>query len=395
MLPVAFRIPFLERDVPGYGLMMMIAFLTSIWWATRRAVRSGGNPDVILNCGFVALIAGVVGARLMFVAHYWEQFAHRGGVVGTLWAIVDVSKGGLEFYGGFVATLLSVVAWLVFYEKVSLRWYFDIMAPSSALGLAIGRVGCLLNGCCYGSTCDLPWAVRFPFGSSATIEQWQGHLPHAALPHELIFVRPFGAAPLARESLAASDAEIAAAEAAEKEAKAAAVKAEAAVAAAPAADKARAESESRRAQAKLRAAVDRFGDLRHNMTKYGHTAAEIRAMAAERPSLLVHPTQVYSTITAGIIAFFLNALYWRRTRDGQVIFALLLIEPCTRWMIEVLRADNPVDTLGTFTISQFMALVMMAIGAGGLWWLRSQPPRSPKAVWWEEPPPPAKAKATA
>ena len=99
----------------------------------------------------------------------------------------------------------------------------------------------------------------------------------------------------------------------------------------------------------------------------------------------MHPTQPYSTITALLIALFLNALYWRRTRDGQVICALFLIEPLSRWMLEVVRADNPVDTLGMFTVSQFLAVCMTVAGLYGLLRLRQMPPRSWRARLWEPP----------
>ena len=57
MMPTLFTIPFINRDVPSFGLMMMMGFLGAIWWAVRRAQKSGADPDVILNCGFIALIA--------------------------------------------------------------------------------------------------------------------------------------------------------------------------------------------------------------------------------------------------------------------------------------------------------------------------------------------------
>ena len=117
MFPTAFRIPYFERDVPGFGLMLMIAFLMAIAWACRRTARSGGNPDVILNCGFVALIAGVVGCRTMHVVHYWNQFASLGNPIQIAWAIVDVSKGGLEYYGGFILSVIAVPIWLRFVER--------------------------------------------------------------------------------------------------------------------------------------------------------------------------------------------------------------------------------------------------------------------------------------
>jgi phosphatidylglycerol:prolipoprotein diacylglycerol transferase len=101
MMPVAFRIPFLELDVPGYGLALTIGFLLSVAWAVRRATRSGANPDVVLNCAFIALIGGVVGARAMYVVHYPEQvIPANAGAVQTVLAVVNVRQGGLEVYGG-------------------------------------------------------------------------------------------------------------------------------------------------------------------------------------------------------------------------------------------------------------------------------------------------------
>src|SRR5574337_1127729 len=111
MAPVLFHLPVCGRAVPGYGVMLMIGFFLSIWWAAKRAEKSGANPDVVLNCGFIALICGVVGCRLMYVVHYWDQFKYQGDFLHILWAIVDVTKGGLEFYGGFILTVICVLAW--------------------------------------------------------------------------------------------------------------------------------------------------------------------------------------------------------------------------------------------------------------------------------------------
>ena len=150
MRPIIITIPGINWDVPGYGLMLMIGLFVAIWWAARRALKSQGSPDVILNCGFIAILAGVIGARIMYVIHYWDGFKAHGGPIEVFLAVIDVRKGGLEFYGGFILTTICSLAWLRYWEKVSLRWYLDILAPSAALGLAIGRIGCLLNGCCYG-----------------------------------------------------------------------------------------------------------------------------------------------------------------------------------------------------------------------------------------------------
>ena len=135
MHPVLFTIPGINLSVPAYGFMMMLGFLTAILWAAYRAQRSGANPDVVLNCGFIALIGGVAGARAMYVVHYWDQFALRGSPGQIIWGILNVSEGGLEFYGGFIAATLGVLLYMVLW-KHSLRWYVDITAPSAMLARA-------------------------------------------------------------------------------------------------------------------------------------------------------------------------------------------------------------------------------------------------------------------
>jgi phosphatidylglycerol:prolipoprotein diacylglycerol transferase len=372
MMPVVFRIPFVNIDVPGYGLAMMLGFLLSVVWAVRRATKSGANPDVVLNCAFIALIGGVGGSRIMYVVHYWEQFAHRGNWLAVALAVIDVRKGGLEVYGGFIAASLGVLVYMIFWRH-SFRWYLDILAPSAALGMGLGRIGCFLNGCCWGLPSDLPWAVRFPFGSNASIEQW--YAGQLDMPKELIWMPPNRAFPdgrpaalLPREMLRMTDADFAKIK--------------------PALDKIVREDAAlivRRQQATSaaeRADIDK---------QASRLRAELQELAHQHPSLPVHPTQLYSTITLVLLALLLSALYWRRTRDGQVICTMLLIEPWTRYILETIRADNPVDTFH-FTISQFLALLISLIGLAGLIALQYAKPRSPRAKLWE--PPPSDACAT-
>lgn len=390
MYPVIFKIPGLNWSIPGFGLMMMIAFLFAIWWAAKRAEKSRANPEVILNCGFVALIAGVVGCRGMYVWHNWSQFSHHDGFMATLWAILDVSSGGLEFYGGFILATILVPLWLVVVEKVSLRWYMDIIAPSAVVGLAFGRIGCFLNGCCYGAVCTLPWAMAFPYGSPVASDQFKLGLAGAAYPKELIVTRAdaitTGFVLIDRMDLLASDADIAAAQKAEDDARA---RLEQLQAAAPDGGKSR---ELAAAEADFRAKRVKFRDIRANMRKFDVSAGQIRDLAAQYRSLPVHPTQIYSAVTAGLIALLLNALYWRRKRDGQVILTLLLIEPVTRILLELIRTDNPIESSG-LTISQEIGIILSVLGAVGLLVLRRLPARSPRAVEFvPEPEPKPKSK---
>lgn len=380
MQPVIFRIPFLGISIPGYGLMLMIGFLVAIIWAARRAMRSGANPDVILNCGFIALFGGVIGARAMHVIHYWDQFSGKRSIFETIWAIVDVTKGGLEYYGGFILAAVSIILWLRFYERVSLRWYCDIMAPSAAIGLAFGRLGCFLNGCCFGAVCEQPWAIRFPYASPAHIEHWQQFNPGAAIPAELIVFHSSGmAVPISHESLAASDEQIRAAQ--EEEDKA---RAELEDVKSKLAGQAGRESELRSKERQLAAAEAKYGDIREQMRRFELSAVEIRALASHYGSARVHPAQIYSALMAAIIALLLSAMYWRRSRDGVVTCTFFFLEPISRFVLELVRADNPWDTFG-LTISQFLALAMMAIAALCYFAVQKLPPRSPKAQLWYPP----------
>ncbi len=391
-------IPYCNITVPGYGLMLMIAFILAILWAVRRAVRSGANPDVVLNLGFVAIIAGVIGCRAMFVYHYWDQFSVETNILALLWRIVDIRQGGMEYYGGLILATVSALVWLALVERVSIRWYFDIIAPSVALGLAIGRVGCFLNGCCYGGVCEGPPGIAFPFGSPASHEQWNSGIAGGEVPKELLYLHaatgaPGLMAPLSRDSLRASDERIATAQRAEDAAVEALNSARSAESKAPEAQRAAAKRAVQQAELRYELARADLRDIRGNMKKYGLSAAEIRAIAARNASLPVHPTQLYSTVVGLAIAGLLSAAYWRRRRDGQVICLLFLVEPLARIVLELVRVDNPKDVFGLLTISQFLALLMIALGVVGLLALQTLPPRSPRATRWAPPAAPAGAAA--
>jgi prolipoprotein diacylglyceryltransferase len=208
MLPTVFTIPIPGWPIPikGYGLMLMIGFLTAIWMTMRRAEKVRCNPDTVLNAGFLALLCGVLGARFFYVVHYWDsQFRGKG-----LWAAIDLTSGGLEFYGGFIAAVAAIAFYLRI-KRYSVRLFLDIMAPSVMWGLAFGRMGCFLNGCCFGGICpkDFPWplSVAFPYASPAHVHHFQQN--RATLPRELMYVDPLGRAlPIDREHIGMSYREI-------------------------------------------------------------------------------------------------------------------------------------------------------------------------------------------
>jgi phosphatidylglycerol:prolipoprotein diacylglycerol transferase len=137
--------------------MMAVAFVAGFWTASRRCVRDGLSPEKIIDLGPWLIIGAIIGARILYVATYWkESFAGQ-----PLWEIFAVWHGGLVYYGGLIGASLGCILYSAL-KEIPLWKLADALAPSIALGYVFGRIGCFLNGCCYGRACDLPWAVRFP-----------------------------------------------------------------------------------------------------------------------------------------------------------------------------------------------------------------------------------------
>jgi len=247
-------LPIDSLPIRGYGAMLALGFLAAIVVATRRARREGENPDHIYNAAIIALLGGILGARLFDVIEYADQPPHFryhnwllgfnlldglavlwlavGAVAGAAmafvgvlpwsrkddrprwaavaaWAVVaglvlgraayihgvsaalppgaanpyagfidalKITSGGLTVYGGLmlaVAVFVPYLAYLRYRHGVNPLKLLDIIAPSLALGLAFGRMGCLLNGCCWGAECHLPWAITWPEG---TLPYTEGHI---------------------------------------------------------------------------------------------------------------------------------------------------------------------------------------------------------------------------
>jgi phosphatidylglycerol:prolipoprotein diacylglycerol transferase len=156
MRQVLFTIPILGGvKVYGYGVMLFLAFLGSMniaaWWARREKL----NPEVIYDLSLSVFLGGLIGARAFYVIQYWGVKVHSLADVFRIW------EGGIVLYGSIIGGTIAFFAYQYF-RPFPLRPFLDTIAPALALGIAIGRFGCFLNGCCYGDTSDLPWAVSFP-----------------------------------------------------------------------------------------------------------------------------------------------------------------------------------------------------------------------------------------
>ena len=156
MRQVLFTIPiFGGIKVFGYGAMLVLAFVGSTWLATWRARREKLDPDVILDMAFWIFFIGLVGARLFYCFQYW------GRGINSLLDVLQYWKGGIVYYGGVLGGSIAFFVYRHF-RPFPLRPYLDAIAPAIMVGTFFGRLGCFLNGCCYGDVCNLPWAVSFP-----------------------------------------------------------------------------------------------------------------------------------------------------------------------------------------------------------------------------------------
>jgi phosphatidylglycerol---prolipoprotein diacylglyceryl transferase len=330
--------------IRSYGLMMMIGFLVAIHLASRRARKCGADEETVVNLGLLSLISGIIGARVFYVIHHWSQFAIQDN---PIFAAFNLTAGGLEFYGGFLTAVAAVIIYM-WAKGRSMRWYLDILVPSVMIGLAFGRVGCLLNGCCWGKPTACPVAIQFPYGSLAFEHQWQ-KTHEVKVPAELILITPSGSPFLVdRDHLGMTDEQL-------KK------------------DLAKATPNTNEGYY--------LGLLNGHLQAFHTSLADLRKIIRDLnlKTVPIHPTQIYASLTAFLLGGFLSIYFWHRKRDGMVIAWCFVLYPITRVIEEYLRADNPLDTFG-LTVSQGISLASIPLALLFMLLLRYLPARSPKAV---------------
>jgi phosphatidylglycerol:prolipoprotein diacylglycerol transferase len=266
---------------------------------------------MITNASLYSLIAGVVGARLFFVIHYFDLFKNDPLGMFAIW------KGGLELLGGVIGALGVLILYMR-YHKLPVRRYLDILAIGLMLALCFGRVGCFFRGCCYGSPAELPWAIRFPYDSDAynsqvfSNEKRNRTEPQIELPSEFFET------------------------------------------------------------------VEKNGKLFLQLKPFDRLTDQQRQQvtSGKYRCLPVHPTQLYSSADAAIIALMLY-LFWKRsksaaagkllTRPGSTFALMFILYGIVRFFEEFLRDDNPFE-FGWWTIykggtiSQNLSIYMLVVG---------------------------------
>ncbi|MEX0613068.1 MAG: prolipoprotein diacylglyceryl transferase family protein [Pirellulales bacterium] len=355
--------------IRGYGLMLLAGIAAGAGMAIYRGRQAGLDSDLIISLAIWLVVCGVIGARLFYVIEYWDEKFAGQTPQQTLFEVFNVPEGGLVIYGGFIG---AAVGFALFVRKrnLPLLAMADLVAPSLMIGLALGRIGCLLNGCCYGGQTDRPWAVTFPKYSSR-LETANSHAaPRFSPPYAdqasrgemhgfrlesrdgepAVVTRVDPRSPADSAGLQVGDAIVA-------------------VDGVPIESLAHARDlifTNFLSQQTLRLKV-----------RSGKTVeiAPVEPPARSRP---VHPTQIYSAIDAALLSWLLWSYYPFRRRDGEALALMLTIHPVTRFLLEIIRTDEPAVFGTDMSISQNISIVLLGVAAA-LWWHLARMPRG--VVW--------------
>ena len=340
--------------VRGFGIMFMLAVVTGVGLAAWRAQQVGVDPELILSLAFVMILAGLVGARLFFIAQYWEEF-FKPTVRETLVAFVNVTKGGLVVYGSVLVGVPAGI-WYLRRHDLPLLAIADIIAPSMVVGLAIGRIGCFLNGCCFGGECLPPdWkALAFPAGSPTFKQQvdrgWNSGVWLAERGGRIVvdYVAPGGAA--AETGLKIGE-----------------------VVTRVNGERVDSLEDARGLLAPPSRWKPPLPPRSFQLETAGGTIVRWTMRQPPPRSVPVHPAQLYAAIDAGLLALVLWFFYPFRRRDGEVFALLITVHPVSRFLLEIIRGDEPGLFDTELTIAQWTSLGILAAGVALWWYIERQP----------------------
>ena len=340
--------------IRGYGIFLVCAIVSGFALAIFRAPCIGLTSDQVISLGFWMILVGIAGARVFYVIQKSDVFLANGASFGQLLlAVVDMTKGGLVVYGSLIGGMIAGVAYLKF-NKLPLAKTADLIAPGMALGLAIGRLGCLMNGCCYGGICEAPLpSVTFPPGSPPYMAQ----LNNGAL----IGIK-------ATENLDSNSGFRWVAESIE--------------AGSPAAEQGLQVGD----EFSINAPDERY--IRFEKQDGSESIALLISLESNRndgvgvPSIAVpvadlparsravYPTQIYSAINAFLLCLVLWFYWTIRKYDGEVFALMLILYSVGRFLMELIRIDEK-GQLGTgLTISQLISVAMIILGVSLLAYAR-------------------------
>jgi phosphatidylglycerol---prolipoprotein diacylglyceryl transferase len=316
MHPELFKLPFVDMTVKSYGLMVVLGFVLAVLLIRKMCKRVNIDHEQLINAGFYTFIVGVVGSRIFHVIHYYENF-------DSVWEMLAIWRGGLELLGGVIPAILFLL-WYLKHNKIDIAISLDIFATALMAGVAFGRIGCFLNGCCYGLPTDATVGVAFPYGS----------IPY----HSQAYPDPARERPTAILDL----------------------------------------------PAEYYGYVDANGEWveASQYNKYNYELKPEDMLSPEQEDKVsqggpyvcreIHPTQLYSSVAAFINCGLLAAFWYnwgsgqqhmrkRKFPAGTTGALMLILYSLTRFGIESLRGDNPYE-ISFFTVSQLLSMAMFLVG---------------------------------
>lgn len=334
--------------VHGYGMMVTMGVVAGVAMTLREALRMGLDAEFIHGLAMRLFIFGIAGARGLYVALNWNDYV-RPTWRETLVEVAKFTQGGLVVYGAFFGAM-AAGAWYVRSRRQPLLAVADLIAPAMLAGLAFGRVGCFLHGCCFGGECPAgPMAVSFPMTSPPYYHQmargrFQGlWLAPGRSSRELLVARVDPDSPAALAGV----------------------------------------TDGTRLARVNGLDIDTstrnwlpFGGAVNSMEVETVDGQMFRWSVPNMPprSLPVHPVQLYSAASAAALCLLLWAWYPLRRRDGELIAGLLLLYPLTRILEEAVRDDEP-GRFGTpLTISQWVSIGLLVAGVALAGYLAKRPP---------------------
>ncbi len=357
LLLFAAALVFVPRWIPaipirGYGVMVLLGSLTGIGMATYRARQNNLSPDAIYALAFSMFLCGIVGARLFFVIEYWETRFQSDDWRQTLFEALKFTEGGLVVYGALIGATLAFFVFTLRHRLPPLA-LADLIAPSLLAGLAFGRIGCLLNGCCYGGESTQAWAVTFPPESMPYMEQVA-----TGRTYGIKLVESAGKEP--GLTIATVDAKsVAANQGLHAGTKIISLNGQPI------------QSFDQAQQIFITAFSQNLPlQLKNAEGQSFQLLATSPPPARSRP---VHPTQIYSAVHAALLSWVLWSFYPFRRRDGQVTALMLTVYPVSRFLLEIIRIDESAVFGTGLSISQNISIAIF-LGAIALWVYLSRQP---------------------
>jgi len=173
MYPELFRIG--PIAIRSYGVMLALAFFVGMLYVRRVTARDHKPFEPFLTIAYLMIFGGIIGARLFYVLFHLDEFAGDWTASFNPFATGEFGIAGLNVYGGVIVAIINTLIYCR-WKRLSSLEMFDYFSPAMGLGLGIARIGCFLNGCCFGTPTELPWGVSFPQGSIPYSVYFGAHL---------------------------------------------------------------------------------------------------------------------------------------------------------------------------------------------------------------------------